>query len=43
VDFIAIDFGNFNAAAQGKVSANIKDKAIAVLVNNVGMSYPFAK
>jgi 17beta-estradiol 17-dehydrogenase / very-long-chain 3-oxoacyl-CoA reductase len=43
VDYIAIDFSDFNSAAQKKVSDNIKDKEIAVLVNNVGMSYPFAK
>mmetsp|Transcript_48915 Transcript_48915/g.62784 ORF Transcript_48915/g.62784 Transcript_48915/m.62784 type:complete len:313 (+) Transcript_48915:52-990(+) len=43
VEYVAIDFSNFNSVAQGKVSDVIKSKDIAVLVNNVGMSYPFAK
>lgn len=38
-----MDFSDFNAAAQAKVKAALAGKAVAVLINNVGMSYPFCK
>ena len=36
-----MDFGNFDAAAQAKVGALIQSLEVGVLINNVGMSYPY--
>jgi 17beta-estradiol 17-dehydrogenase / very-long-chain 3-oxoacyl-CoA reductase len=36
---VAVDFSNFDSAAQGKVRAQIEQLEVGVLVNNVGMSY----
>lgn len=43
VDHLAIDYGNFDAAARKLVQAKVADLDVGVLVNNVGMSYPFTK
>lgn len=43
VDYVAVDFSNFNAKAQTAVENCLKDKEVGVLVNNVGMSYSFAQ
>lgn len=43
VEHLAVDFGNFDKALQDKVAAAVLGKAVAVLVNNVGMSYPFCQ
>lgn len=43
VEFVAVDFSNFDAASQARVKDSLKSKDVSVLVNNVGMSYPFAK
>merc|ERR1719277_1367953 len=40
---MAVNFGNFDKAAREKVKALVKDMDIGVLVNNVGISYPFTK
>lgn len=38
-----IDFSDFNEAAHRKVATAIADLDVGVLVNNVGVSYPFTK
>ncbi|CAM9325947.1 unnamed protein product, partial [Choristocarpus tenellus] len=43
VEHLAIDYSSFDAAAQAKVAAAIKTKDVGLLVNNVGVSYPFPK
>ena len=43
VDYLAVDFGSFNKAAQDKVAKKIASLDVAVLVNNVGASYSFAR
>jgi len=43
VAHLAVDYGNFNASAQAKVTKALENKAVAVLVNNVGMSYPYCQ
>jgi len=43
VDYLAIDFGNFDAAARKKVEDKISSLDVGVLINNVGISYPFTK
>lgn len=43
VKTIAIDFGNFDEAAQKKVAAVTDTLDVGVLVNNVGISYDFTK
>jgi len=43
VQHLAVDFGNFDKAARDKVKVLVKDMDIGVLVNNVGISYPFTK
>ena len=40
---LAIDYSSFDEAARKRVSVAIEDIKIGVLVNNVGMSYPFTK
>lgn len=43
VAVLAIDYKNFDAAARERVAATISGKDVGVLVNNVGVSYPFTK
>lgn len=43
VDHLAIDYSNFNDAARAAVKSKIADLDVGVLINNVGMSYPFTK
>lgn len=43
VEVLDIDFRNFDAAARDRVAAAIASLDIGVLVNNVGVSYPFTK
>lgn len=43
VDTLAIDFDNFDGKKQKDVEAAISKINVGVLVNNVGMSYKFAK
>ncbi|CAM9382900.1 unnamed protein product [Ectocarpus sp. 6 AP-2014] len=43
VAHLAIDYSNFDATLQAKVAAAIADKDVGILVNNVGVSYPFPK
>jgi len=43
VDHLAIDYSNFNEAARESVKRKLSDLDVGVLVNNVGMSYPFTK
>jgi len=39
----AVDFGNFDAKAREGVKAKIASLEVGVLINNVGLSYPFTK
>jgi short-subunit dehydrogenase len=43
VAHLAVDFGHFDAKAQAQVAVVLEAKAVAVLVNNVGMSYPYCQ
>lgn len=43
VETVAVDFGNFSDELQATVAESLEGKAVAVLINNVGMSYPFCK
>jgi 17beta-estradiol 17-dehydrogenase / very-long-chain 3-oxoacyl-CoA reductase len=43
VKVIAVDFGKFNESARKNVAEFLKDLDIGVLVNNIGVSYPFTK
>jgi 17beta-estradiol 17-dehydrogenase / very-long-chain 3-oxoacyl-CoA reductase len=38
---VQVDYGNFDAAAKSRVKAAVDPLDVAVLVNNVGMSYSF--
>lgn len=38
---VAVDFSNFDAAAQGKVRSVVESLEVGTLINNVGMSYPY--
>lgn len=38
---IAVDFSNFDSASQGKVRSLVDLLEVGVLINNVGMSYPY--
>lgn len=40
---LAIDYKKFDSAARQRVADAVSDKAVGVLVNNVGVSYPFTK
>lgn len=40
---LAIDYSKFDDQSRNAVAAAIKDIEVGVLVNNVGMSYPFTK
>ena len=43
IKFLDIDYGNFDKAAQARVENEIKDLDIGILINNVGISYPYPK
>ena len=43
VKTIDIDFGNFDAPARERVAELLKDLDVGVLVNNVGISYPYTR
>mmetsp|Transcript_104264 Transcript_104264/g.334432 ORF Transcript_104264/g.334432 Transcript_104264/m.334432 type:complete len:321 (-) Transcript_104264:50-1012(-) len=43
VDHLSIDYSNFDSAARQAVKAKVADLDVGVLINNVGMSYPFTK
>jgi 17beta-estradiol 17-dehydrogenase / very-long-chain 3-oxoacyl-CoA reductase len=43
VKTLDIDYSKFDEAARARVAAFIADLDIGILVNNVGMSYPFTK
>ena len=40
---LAVDFSKFDAKAKAAVKAALEGKAVGVLVNNVGMSYPYCQ
>lgn len=41
VKVLAIDFGKFDDASKKKVEGMVRDMDVGVLVNNVGVSYPY--
>ena len=41
VKVLAVDYGNFNADARKKVTDLLKGVDVGVLINNVGVSYPY--
>lgn len=41
--YVVCDYSKFDKAAQAKVEAEIKDLEVGVLINNVGVSYPYPK
>jgi 17beta-estradiol 17-dehydrogenase / very-long-chain 3-oxoacyl-CoA reductase len=41
VRVLVVDFSSFDAVTRAKVDAELKNLDIGVLVNNVGISYPF--
>mmetsp|Transcript_2389 Transcript_2389/g.3447 ORF Transcript_2389/g.3447 Transcript_2389/m.3447 type:complete len:315 (-) Transcript_2389:37-981(-) len=43
VEFLQIDFSNFDQISQIKMNDAIKAKDVGILVNNVGISYPHPK
>mmetsp|Transcript_68226 Transcript_68226/g.160591 ORF Transcript_68226/g.160591 Transcript_68226/m.160591 type:complete len:319 (+) Transcript_68226:29-985(+) len=43
VDVLKVDFANFDAAVRASVKTKLSQMDVGVLVNNVGMSYPFTK
>jgi len=43
VAHVAIDYSNFDAKARDAVKSTIAGLDVGVLINNVGMSYPFTK
>lgn len=43
VKVLDIDFSLFDEAARGRVASLLKDLDVGVLVNNVGISYPFTR
>jgi 17beta-estradiol 17-dehydrogenase / very-long-chain 3-oxoacyl-CoA reductase len=43
VDHLAVDYSNFDAAAREVVRNKVASMDVGVLINNVGMSYPFAR
>mmetsp|Transcript_896 Transcript_896/g.1988 ORF Transcript_896/g.1988 Transcript_896/m.1988 type:complete len:341 (+) Transcript_896:3-1025(+) len=43
VKTLAVDYGRFDAATRTTVDFFLKDLDIGILVNNVGISYPFTK
>mmetsp|Transcript_39209 Transcript_39209/g.70739 ORF Transcript_39209/g.70739 Transcript_39209/m.70739 type:complete len:322 (+) Transcript_39209:87-1052(+) len=43
VEQLKIDFSNFDAAARSAAKAKVDKLDVGILINNVGMSYPFTK
>jgi len=43
VDHLAVDYGNFDGAAREAVRGKLSGMDVGVLINNVGMSYSFAR
>ena len=43
VRVLVVDYSNFDASNRSRVDAALKDLDIGVLVNNVGVSYPFTQ
>lgn len=43
VSTLAVDYSSFDDVAKSKVSKHISDYDVGVLVNNVGISYPYTK
>jgi len=43
VHILSIDFSKFDEAARKAVAETVKDLDVGVLVNNVGISYPYTK
>jgi 17beta-estradiol 17-dehydrogenase / very-long-chain 3-oxoacyl-CoA reductase len=43
VEILDIDYSNFDNAAKARVGDLLKSKDVGVLINNVGISYPFTK
>lgn len=43
VAHLAVDFGHFDAKARESVKAKVAPLDVGVLINNVGVSYPFTK
>ncbi len=43
VKILSVDYSQFNEAARAKVSSVLKDVDVGILVNNVGISYPYTK
>lgn len=43
VKYVVCDYSKFDAAAQQKVAAAVEGLDVGVLVNNVGVSYPYPK
>lgn len=41
--YIVCDYSKFDKSARDKVAAGLKDLDVGVLINNVGVSYPFPK
>lgn len=39
---VQVDFNDFNSEKQAEVSAAVEGKEVGILVNNVGLSYPYA-
>eukprot|EP00240_Pyramimonas_obovata_P005606 CAMPEP_0118935246 /NCGR_PEP_ID=MMETSP1169-20130426/15259_1 /TAXON_ID=36882 /ORGANISM="Pyramimonas obovata, Strain CCMP722" /LENGTH=320 /DNA_ID=CAMNT_0006878255 /DNA_START=48 /DNA_END=1010 /DNA_ORIENTATION=+ len=42
-EYVVCDYSKFDEAARAKVSAAVKPLEVGVLVNNVGVSYPYPK
>lgn len=42
-EYIKVDFSHFDAAAKAAVRAKVQALDIGILINNVGVSYPFTK
>jgi len=43
VEYLPIDYSNFDEAARKAVKDKVSELDVGVLINNVGMSYPFTK
>ncbi len=43
VKFLDVDFGKFDAVSRDRVAKFLENLDIGVLVNNVGVSYPYTK
>merc|ERR1712087_919330 len=43
IDHLAVDYSNFDCKAREVVQKKVTSLDVGVLINNVGMSYPFTK